>query len=85
MPMCKKAEHPNTTVFSSGAKILLADEPTGNLDQETGAMIIDLLFNLSSEHNRSLVLITHDPQIAAKSDRRIGLRDGQIIHDSGSP
>lgn len=71
--------------FSSGTKILLADEPTGNLDQETGSMIIDLLFNLSSEHNTSLVLITHDPQIAAKSDRQIGLRDGQIVHDSGSP
>jgi len=71
--------------FSSGAKILLADEPTGNLDQETGSMIIDLLFNLASRHNTSLVLITHDPQIAAKSDRQISLRDGQIAYDSSSP
>ncbi|WP_294607403.1 ABC transporter ATP-binding protein [uncultured Roseovarius sp.] len=58
--------------------IILADEPTGNLDSSTGALIIDLLFDLRDRHDATLVLVTHDPELAARCDRVINLRDGRI-------
>ena len=58
--------------------ILLADEPTGNLDSQTGADIVNLLFDLQARHGATLVLVTHDPALAAKCARQITLRDGQI-------
>jgi putative ABC transport system ATP-binding protein len=60
--------------------LLLADEPTGNLDGTTGQHIIDLMFELSAEHGATLVLITHDMNLAARCRRRIQVADGQI-HD----
>ena len=64
--------------FVSMPKILLADEPTGNLDVETGQKIIDLMFNLCEKSGTTLVLITHDPELAAKCDQRLHLIDGEI-------
>ncbi len=61
--------------------LLLADEPTGNLDAATGAAIIELMFRLQAERGTTLVLITHDPGLAARCDRQIGLRDGRVDHD----
>ncbi|KAA0920381.1 ABC transporter ATP-binding protein [Aquicoccus porphyridii] len=61
--------------------ILLADEPTGNLDSTTGAQIIELLFDLRAAHGATLVLVTHDPAVADRCDRVLRLRDGRI--DSG--
>ena len=58
--------------------ILLADEPTGNLDAETGAGVIDLIFALKRARGTTLVLVTHDTALAAKCDRVIGLRSGRI-------
>ncbi|MBT0958340.1 ABC transporter ATP-binding protein [Alphaproteobacteria bacterium KMM 3653] len=58
--------------------ILLADEPTGNLDGTTGAMIMDLLFDLRERHGSTLVLVTHAPELAARCDRVIRLVDGRI-------
>ena len=58
--------------------ILLADEPTGNLDGSTGAAIMDLLFGLRDRHGATLVLVTHAPELAARCDRVVGLRDGRI-------
>jgi putative ABC transport system ATP-binding protein len=58
--------------------ILLADEPTGNLDEANGAAIMDLLFGLRDRHGATLVLVTHAPELAARCDRIIYLRDGQI-------
>jgi putative ABC transport system ATP-binding protein len=58
--------------------ILLADEPTGNLDSSTGAAVIDLLFDLRAKHGATLVLVTHDPALAARCDRVLYLRDGRI-------
>ena len=58
--------------------LILADEPTGNLDSTTGAMIVDLLFGLRDRHGATLVLVTHDPVLAARCDRVIALRDGRI-------
>ena len=62
--------------------ILLADEPTGNLDETNGAAIMDLLFGLRDRHGATLVLVTHAPELAARCDRVIRLRDGQIDPDS---
>ncbi|AUC53491.1 MAG: ABC transporter ATP-binding protein [Sagittula sp.] len=59
-------------------RILLADEPTGNLDGANGQAITDLLFGLSREHGATLVLVTHAPELAALCDRTIHLRDGRI-------
>lgn len=59
-------------------KILFADEPTGNLDASTGAGIIDLLFELNSEHGTTLVLVTHDESVAGRCARRIRLVGGRL-------
>ena len=58
--------------------LILADEPTGNLDSATGAVIVDLLFGLRDRHGATLVLVTHDPALATRCDRVIALRDGRI-------
>ncbi|MCV6586767.1 MAG: ABC transporter ATP-binding protein [Marinibacterium sp.] len=59
-------------------QILLADEPTGNLDAANGAMIMDLLFDLRDRHGATLVLVTHSNELARRCDRVIRLRDGRI-------
>lgn len=64
--------------FVSRPPILLADEPTGSLDANTGAAVIDLMFELNQERGSTLVLVTHDPQIAALCGRRIELAAGRI-------
>ncbi|MEQ9260547.1 MAG: ATP-binding cassette domain-containing protein [Roseovarius sp.] len=63
-------------------EILLADEPTGNLDSTTGAAIIDMLFGLRERHKATLVLVTHAPDLAQRCDRVIRLTDGRIEVDS---
>ena len=62
--------------------ILVADEPTGNLDEATGADIVELLFELQREHGTTLILVTHDLGLAARCDRTVRLRSGQIEHDT---
>jgi putative ABC transport system ATP-binding protein len=64
--------------FAPGPKILLADEPTGNLDIETGAKVMDLLFTLCAARNTTLLLITHDPALAARCARTIRLSNGAL-------
>lgn len=65
--------------FAPEPDLLLADEPTGNLDGETGEQVIDLLFDLQRRHGSTLVLITHDPGLAARCARRVRLVDGRIV------
>lgn len=65
--------------LASGARIILADEPTGNLDQATGEQIIDLLFKLREEEGVSLLLVTHDRSLASRCNRIAEVRDGGII------
>ena len=67
--------------FIAGPKLLLADEPTGNLDVATGRLVIDCLFEERARHGTTLLLITHDPSIAERCERQIHLLDGRIIED----
>ncbi|MEW1833331.1 ABC transporter ATP-binding protein [Microbacterium sp. NPDC079995] len=63
-------------------RLILADEPTGNLDTQTGAVVEDILFTLNREHGITLIVVTHDEDLAARCDRRIVIRDGLIVEDS---
>jgi putative ABC transport system ATP-binding protein len=65
--------------------IVLADEPTGNLDTSNGAHVLELLLDLNRIEGTTLVLVTHDAMLAAYADRRIVLRDGLIISDELNP
>jgi putative ABC transport system ATP-binding protein len=67
--------------FAARPKLLLADEPTGNLDQATGRLVIDLLFRLRAQHGTTLLLITHDPSLAQRCDRVVRVADGLIADD----
>jgi putative ABC transport system ATP-binding protein len=67
--------------FIAGPKLLLADEPTGNLDAATGRLVIDCLFEHQARHGTTLLLITHDPSIAERCERQVGLLDGRIVED----
>lgn len=63
--------------------IIFADEPTGNLDTHTGKVVEDILFNLNKENGITLIIVTHDEDLAARCDRQIRVRDGVIIENSG--
>jgi len=67
--------------FANNPKILLADEPTGNLDSKNGAHIFDLMTELHRQNNVTLVLVTHDQTLADKAQRQIRLKDGRIVTD----
>jgi len=67
--------------FASHPPILLADEPTGNLDSATGRQVIDLILSLNRDHGSTLMLVTHDPDLASCAERIITLRDGRIESD----
>lgn len=64
--------------FAPHPTVLFADEPTGNLDRNTGARIIDLLFELNAEQGTTLVLVTHDPSLAQRCGRQVELEDGRL-------
>ena len=64
--------------FASRPRLLLADEPTGNLDAATGAAVMDLLFGLRESHGTTLLLITHDPALASRCGRQVRIADGQV-------
>ncbi|WP_324700374.1 putative ABC transporter ATP-binding protein YbbA [Pantoea agglomerans] len=64
--------------FSGRPGLLFSDEPTGNLDRKTGDRIADLLFSLNRDFATTLILVTHDEQLAARCDRRLRLRDGKL-------
>ncbi len=67
--------------FSNDPEILFADEPTGNLDEETGAVVEGLLFDLNKEKQTTLIIVTHDLELANKTDRIIKLKGGKIVSD----
>ena len=68
--------------FSNSPEILFADEPTGNLDDDTGLNIESLLFTMNREENTTLVLVTHDLELANKTQRIIRLKGGQVLSDT---
>ena len=61
--------------------LILADEPTGNLDSKSGKIVIDALNKISSEYKKTIVMVTHDPQMASYCDRIILLKDGKILEE----
>jgi putative ABC transport system ATP-binding protein len=70
--------------------IVMADEPTGNLDSTNGRLVLDLLLERNKREGTTLVLVTHDAEVASRADRKIVLRDGKVVEDtllyeSGSP
>jgi putative ABC transport system ATP-binding protein len=65
--------------FARRPSILLADEPTGNLDSASGQMVLGLLLELNREQGATLVLVTHEPSVAQRADRRVLLRDGLVV------
>lgn len=67
--------------FVGEPDLLLADEPTGNLDAATGEVVISLLFDMAARHGSTLVLITHDEKLAARCDRKVTIRDGRVVDD----
>ena len=67
--------------FVAEPKLLLADEPTGNLDRATGAQVMDLLFGLRETFGTTLLLITHDPLLAERCERQVRIEDGRIVAD----
>ena len=68
----------------SNPGVIFADEPTGNLDSATGAVVEETLFSLNREHGITLIIVTHDEELAARCDRQIFLRDGVIVSDSAT-
>lgn len=70
--------------FSNSPKILFADEPTGNLDSETGERIESLIFDLNREQGTTLILVTHDNDLASRTDRVMKMKGGRIVSDTFS-
>jgi putative ABC transport system ATP-binding protein len=71
--------------FSNAPRLLFADEPTGNLDSDTGAHIVELLENLNRESGTTIVLVTHDLGLAGRAQRIIRLADGVVVSDAPAP
>lgn len=65
--------------FATAPRLLLADEPTGNLDSATGVQIIELMFELNREHGTTLILVTHDEALSKRCSRQIRLADGKLL------
>ena len=71
--------------FSNEPRILFADEPTGNLDRKTGQRVVELIEELNRELRTTLVMVTHDLDLARRARRTISLEDGRIVSDDGAP
>ena len=71
--------------LANGPSVLLADEPTGNLDSENAQLILELIIRLHREQNMTLVLVTHDMSIARRASRTIQMKDGRIVSDASRP
>ncbi len=67
--------------FSNAPRILFADEPTGNLDAETSEKVVKLIFDLNKEAGTTLIVVTHDPELAAKTQRIISIKGGRLVAD----
>jgi putative ABC transport system ATP-binding protein len=70
--------------FANRPKLLFADEPTGNLDADNGHKVVELLGGLNRELGTTIVLVTHEPELAARAHRVLRLRDGAVVEDSAA-
>jgi putative ABC transport system ATP-binding protein len=70
--------------FAPRPEVLFADEPTGNLDSETGARVLQILLDMREKHGTTLVLVTHDPAIAGRAGRQVHLFGGRVVRDDGA-
>jgi ABC-type lipoprotein export system ATPase subunit len=70
--------------LANGPSVVLADEPTGNLDSENAHLVLDLIIRLQQEQGRTLVLVTHDPTIAERASRTLHMKDGRIVSDKSA-
>jgi ABC-type lipoprotein export system ATPase subunit len=70
--------------LANGPSVVLADEPTGNLDSENAHLVLDLIIRLQQEQGRTLILVTHDPSIAERASRTLHMKDGQILSDKSA-
>jgi putative ABC transport system ATP-binding protein len=68
--------------FVVNPPIVMADEPTGNLDSANGKLVLDMLLERNSQASTTLVLVTHDPEVASRADRKIVIKDGMIVEDT---
>ncbi|MEP7250341.1 MAG: ATP-binding cassette domain-containing protein, partial [Spartobacteria bacterium] len=67
--------------LANGPSLLLADEPTGNLDSENAHIVLDLIVRLQSEEGRTMIMVTHDPSIAERAGRTLQMMDGRVVSD----
>ena len=65
--------------LASGTELILADEPTGNLDSENSRNIVDILLSLAHDEGRCVIVVTHDPEVAAAADVCLNMRDGRLL------
>jgi putative ABC transport system ATP-binding protein len=68
--------------FVTQPPVVMADEPTGNLDSSNGRLVLDLLLDRNRKAGTTLVLVTHDPEVASRADRKIVLKDGLVVEDT---
>jgi len=66
-------------------KVVFADEPTGNLDTITGALVENILFTLNRDHGITMVIVTHDPKLATRCDRQLFIRNGRAVRSLDTP
>ena len=71
--------------MSNDPAIILADEPTGALDSKTGRLVMDIFHKLHKEQGKTIVLITHSPELASETERIVTIRDGDVISDEPGP
>ncbi len=71
--------------LANNPPIILADEPTGNLDSESGSLVLETLHRIRNENGTTIVLVTHDPELAAQTDRVLTLVDGKIVEETRQP
>jgi putative ABC transport system ATP-binding protein len=69
--------------LANAPSVILADEPTGNLDAANGRLVMDLLLELTRENGRALAVVTHNPELAERCGREIPMRDGRILGSEG--
>ena len=77
--MLSGGEQQRVAIARAGTELILADEPTGNLDSENSRNIVDILLSLAHDEGRCVIVVTHDPEVAAAADVCLNMRDGRLL------